>query len=66
MCIAGIRRRMNDMKKKLYLISAVLWYLGAICFSIAAGIGENLTYVALGVLYICIGSSFLALYILLN
>jgi hypothetical protein len=50
------------MKKKLYLISAALWYLGAICFSIAAGIGENITYVAVGAVYICIGSSYLVLY----
>jgi len=57
---------MNNMKKKLYLISAVLWYLAAICFLIAAEIGENITYVAVGALYICIGSSFLALYKLLN
>ncbi len=50
------------MKKKSYSIVAVLWYVGAICFFIAAGIGKNSAYMALGALYLCIGSFYLALY----
>ncbi|WP_292466254.1 hypothetical protein [Methanolobus sp.] len=50
------------MKKKSYSIIAVLWYVAAIFFFAAAGIGKNSVYVALGALYICIGSLNLRLY----
>lgn len=49
------------MKQKPLLI-AILWYVGAIFFFIAAGIGKNMPYVAVGALYLCVGSYYLMLH----
>lgn len=49
------------MERKSLLVAA-LWYVAAIFFFIAAGIGKNIPYVAIGVLYLCIGSCYLALH----
>lgn len=53
---------MSNMTKMSYSTIAVLWYVAAICFFAAAGIGKNSVYVALGAFYICIGSLNLRLY----
>lgn len=49
------------MERKPLLVAA-LWYVAAIFFFIAAGIGKNIPYVAIGALYLCIGSCYLVLH----
>lgn len=44
------------MKVKLYFITAILCYLAAIGFFISAIIGKSTVYVAVGVLWMCIGT----------
>ncbi len=44
------------MKAKLYFIASILCYLAAIGFFISAIIGKNAIYLALGVLWVCIGT----------
>lgn len=44
------------MKNRLYLIAAILCYLAAIGFFISAIIGKNTVYIAVGVVWICLGT----------
>ena len=49
-------KRGNFMKTKLYIIAAILCYLAAIGFFVAAIIGKSTLYVIIGLMWICIGT----------
>lgn len=55
-------REIRYMKMKYYPLTALLWYLAAICFFIAATIGKSSIFVAVGAFYICVGSFYLSSY----
>lgn len=66
--IPSVKKVVSDMEKKdkkhnkLYLITSILMYFGAICLFIACGFSKNYMFLAAGILYVISASGFLHTY----